>query len=242
MKDQSTGTTIGILKMGAPEPAFRARFGDFVDWITAKLPANAKSSVRVFDPAAGALPEAAGLSGLIITGSHSMVTDPSAGERTAFRWLERVLATELPVLGMCYGHQMLGHVLGGEVGPLPGGPEIGVAQVTFAATDDPLFASCGASESVAVIHWQSVRRLPAGAQVLAWGEREPHQAVRFQPRAWGVQFHPEFSPEILVDLVRTHEGVLREEGRDPARVVAEAARWRERTDLIRRFVRLAAPA
>jgi GMP synthase (glutamine-hydrolysing) len=115
----------------------------------------------------------------------------------------------------------------------------GVIEVEFAAGEDPLFGPCGARQRVAVIHWQSVLRLPAGAQVLGSGVREPFHAVRFLPWVWGVQFHPEFSPEVLTDLVGEHPGALRELGRDPAQVAVETSRWREQTGLISRFARLA---
>jgi len=168
----------------------------------------------------------------------SQMTDPSSSERAAFRWLEKVLQTEMPVLGLCYGHQMLGRVFGGEVGPLPGGPEIGVAEIEFAAAGDPLFAPCGARQRVAVIHWQSLLCLPAGSQVMGGGAREPHHAVRFLPQVWGVQFHPEFSPEVLTDLAGEHPDALRESGRDPAQIAVETSQWREQTGVISRFARL----
>lgn len=240
MNRQSSSGTIGILKMGSIQPAFRARHGDFVDWIKQRMPEEVSKASQVFDPEAGVLPAPAGLAGLIITGSDSMVTNPSSGDLAAFRWLEGVLNADVPVLGLCYGHQMLGHVLGGDVGPLPGGPEIGVADIAFTAGDDPLFAPCGSRQRVAVIHWQTVLRLPAGAQVLARGTREPCQAVRFMPRVWGVQFHPEFSPDVWADMAAECHAPLREAGLDPAKVVAEARQWREQTGVIGRFAEFAA--
>jgi GMP synthase (glutamine-hydrolysing) len=231
---------LAILRMGTPAPAFRRRFGDFADWIRARLPAGLAATTRVVDPDWGRLPAPAAFRGVIITGSHSMVATATAGERKAFRWIERVLAAEIPVLGLCYGHQMLGHVLGGEVGPRPGGPEIGVVPVTFAAGGDPLFGPCGRRQRVAVIHWQGIRRLPAGAAGLGRSAREPHHAVRFAPRVWGVQFHPEFGAAALAAYVRAHAAVLRGQGRDPAAAWRAARRWREASGVIARFAALAA--
>jgi len=230
---------IGILKMGSIGPAFRARHGDFVDWIKQKMPPDLAATAAVLDPAAGTLPDPVGADALIITGSDSMVTNPSPSDLAAFRWLEKILNDGTPVLGLCYGHQMIGHVLGGEIGPLPGGPEIGVADVVFAAGDDPLFAPCRKQQKVAVIHWQSILRLPTGAKVLGRGTHEPYQAVRFLPRVWGVQFHPEFDTKMLTEMADQHPGELREAGRDPARVAIETSQWREETDVISRFARLA---
>lgn len=230
---------LGILKMGTTDPEIRKQFGDFENWILEALPAERRTGVSICDPAKGSLPDPASLGAVVITGSPSMVTHPSPGELVAFRWLERAMKAEVSVLGLCYGHQMIGHVLGGEIGPLPGGPEIGVVEVEFVAKDDPLFAPCGNRQEVAVLHWQSILRLPAGAQALGRSAREPHHAVRFAPRVWGVQFHPEFSPAVLTELTRRDADALSGQGESPKLTVSVASRWREQTDLIARFARLA---
>jgi GMP synthase (glutamine-hydrolysing) len=134
---------------------------------------------------------------------------------------------------------MLGHVLGGQVGPLPGGPEIGVADVTFDADSDPLFEKCAPRQRVAVIHWQTILRLPAGARVLGRSEREPHQAVRFAHNVWGVQFHPEFSRAVMVDYVEACRDELVKLDQDRDAVAADTARWAEdQTGVIARFAEL----
>jgi GMP synthase-like glutamine amidotransferase len=72
-----------------------------------------------------------------------------------------------------------------------------------------------------------------------WVERLCGQAAIIGlPQVWGVQFHPEFSPEVLTDLAGEHPDVLRESGRDPDQVAVETSRWREETGVISRFARL----
>jgi GMP synthase (glutamine-hydrolysing) len=235
----SATRTVSILKMGFAEPELLAKYGDYVDMVRRKLPEPQQAATRVIDPSAGPLPEPQSIKSLIITGSSSMVTDPTPTDLVAFRWLERVLAAERPVLGLCYGHQMLGHILGGQVGPLPGGPEIGVADITLNAADDPLFSACAPHQRVAVIHWQTILRLPAGARVLGTGIRDPHQAVRFAKNVWGVQFHPEFSRAVMIDYVEACSDEIDELGLDPKTTATEMAQWTEdQTDVIARFAQL----
>jgi GMP synthase (glutamine-hydrolysing) len=225
--------------MGFAEPELLAKYGDYVDMVRRKLPASEQAAAQVIDPLTGTLPDPRSIDRLIITGSSSMVTDPSPTDLQAFNWLGDVLDAGKPVLGLCYGHQMLAHVLGGKVGPLAGGPEIGVADVTLDAADDPLFSDCAPHQRVAVIHWQTILRLPAGAHVLGKGIRDPHQAVRFSKNVWGVQFHPEFSRAVMIDYVEACTDEFTKRGQDQTAVAAEMAAWPEdQTDVIARFARV----
>ncbi len=78
-----------------------------------------RGSVEVIDPELAPLPEPRHFSGAILTGSHSMVTDHEPwSERTA-AWIPAVMAAGTPLLGICYGHQLIAYALGGDVGPNP---------------------------------------------------------------------------------------------------------------------------
>jgi GMP synthase (glutamine-hydrolysing) len=236
----SAARTVSILKMGFAEPELLAKYGDYVDMVRRKLPEPQQATAQVIDPSAGgALPDPHSIDRLIITGSSSMVTDPTPTDLQAFNWLEDVLDAGKPVLGLCYGHQMLGHVLGGKVGPLPGGPEIGVADIALNAADDPLFSACAPHQRVAVIHWQTILHLPPGAHILGMGKRDPHQAIRFAKNVWGVQFHPEFSRAVMIDYVEACADEIDETGLDPKTTATEMAQWTEdQTHIIARFATL----
>jgi GMP synthase (glutamine-hydrolysing) len=85
-------------------------------------------------------------------------------------------------------------------------------------------------------HVDSVTVLPKGAQILATTALEPHAALRFGERAWGVQFHPEFDEQVMTEYVETRVQVLAEEGRDPAALLAAIAAARAGSLVLRRFV------
>jgi GMP synthase (glutamine-hydrolysing) len=185
---------LAIFKMGSTWPAMVQARGDFDDWLRRSL-GKAQSHTIVIAVAEGeALPPHETLAGAIISGSHAMVTDRPDWSESLADWLRQAVPAGLPVLGICYGHQLLAQALGGEVGNLEPEPEVGTVCValTDAGREDPLFRDLPNEFPAHASHVQSARRLPENAVHLARSAREPHHAFRIGPCAWGVQFHPEF--------------------------------------------------
>ncbi len=112
--------------------------------------------------------------------------------------LADAVALGVPTLAVCLGHQLAAVALGGTVGRNPSGRTIGPVPVrlTGAAASDELLSG---SEGLPAIHYNDdvVLELPSRATVLATLPDGRPQALRFGPRAWGVQFHPETSPEVF---------------------------------------------
>ena len=112
--------------------------------------------------------------------------------------LADAVAREVPTLGVCLGHQLAGVALGGVVGRNPSGRTVGPVPVrlTGAAASDPLL---GGFDGLPAIHYNDdvVLEVPTGATVLATLPDGRPQALRFGRVAWGVQFHPETSPEVF---------------------------------------------
>lgn len=184
------------------------------------------------------LPPPTGLRGVMITGSPAMVTDRAPwSERTA-AWLRTAVANGTPILGVCYGHQLLAHALGGEAGYNPRGPEAGPVEVMPApeAADDPLLCILPDSgESCYAIHYQAALRLPRGIAPLAGSAADPHHAVRFAARVWGVQFHPEFTSPVMRGILEAERAALTRAGLD---VDARLAACHDSIDAAgRRFLR-----
>ena len=188
-----------ILLAGHAPDSIRARHGDFPAWFcrAARLP---RSRVRVINIAAGeALPALDAIAGAIITGSGAMVTDHLAWSERAAGWIRDAVDQALPLFGVCYGHQLMAHALGGRVDYLPGGREIGTQAIsrTEHADTDRAGRTLPATFRAHTTHEQSVLEAPPAAQVLARSVRDPHQMLRYGPHALSTQFHPEFSAEIM---------------------------------------------
>jgi GMP synthase (glutamine-hydrolysing) len=129
--------------------------------------------------------------------------------------LERAVEQEVPVLGICLGAQVLARALGGAVTAAVE-PEIGWLEIvpTKAAAEDPLFAHLETAAGVYQWHYD-VFEPPPQARVLARSAKIPNQAFRLDGAdAWGIQFHPEATPELWELWISRHPVEVRDAGVD----------------------------
>ena len=211
-----------IIKTGVTGKAAYAKAGDFERWIIDAKQDDA-SNFRVTEVFNGeSLPDCETVAGAIITGSPAMVTDRLNWSEYTAEWLRQAVKSRLPVLGICYGHQLLAHALGGRVDFHPQGREIGTTVVTplSSANDDTLFAEIKSPFTAHVSHMQSVVALPDGAIILASNEFDRHQAVKYSDRVWGLQFHPEFEENIILAYMEERKAALLAEGLDLEKLLA----------------------
>jgi GMP synthase (glutamine-hydrolysing) len=231
-----------ILKTGSTHPHIRDQFGDFDDWIAAGLRQGGATAIETHDAQQQALarPPTA-FSGVVLTGSHAMVSERAPWSEALVPWLQEAVRAGTPVLGICYGHQLLAHALGGEVTHHPDGVEIGTVTVNRHAVSeaDPLLGGLPERFPAQAVHWQSVRKLPANAVLLAGSAHEAHHAFRVGERAWGVQFHPEFSDPALRAYLDGLGPILASEGRDAAAIADALRPTPEAASVLPRFAKLA---
>jgi GMP synthase (glutamine-hydrolysing) len=237
--------SILVLKTGEALASVKARRGDFEEWIAEGL-LRGLQEVEVAAVYEGeALPPVDSHAGVVVTGSPGMVSDREAWSEASGHWLARIVAQDrMPVLGLCYGHQLIAHGLGGEVGPNPNGREMGTVETRFEAAGRgqrvaglaPLFEPGAMLAHMS--HVESVLHPPAGAQVLASTDLEPHAALQFGPRQWGVQFHPEFDREIMQLYVEVRRESLVAEGLDPDSMITQARETPESAGVLARFAEI----
>jgi GMP synthase-like glutamine amidotransferase len=144
--------------------------------------------------------------------------------RDELRLIERTLRTELPVLGICLGSQLLAHALGARVYPNTS-KEIGWydVELTPGAGDDTLFA--GLPRSFTPLHWHGdVFDLPTGAVPLARSRLTPQQAFRHGAAAYGVLFHLELDRPQLGSWLTAFAAELEAENIAPRSILADADR------------------
>jgi GMP synthase (glutamine-hydrolysing) len=227
-----------IIKTGSTMQSIGARFGDFETWFQRHLTAPSVRVVAVHE--GDALPQVGAVDRVVITGSPHMVTARAPwSERTA-QWLQQAHVDGVPMLGVCYGHQLLAHALGGEVAWNPNGRQIGytTVQLTAAAQADALLGATPTALSAFTTHQQAVTRLPPNAVRLATTPKDPNHAFRLGASTWGVQFHPEFDPQIMSAYLAERRIQLEAESIDVDALQAAIQPAPDATAILTRFAQL----
>lgn len=193
-----------VLKTGRTFPHLANLYGDFEHWLSTGLRAGCTLPIEVLEAQHAsttpqAWPDPRRLAGVVISGSHDMVTDEAAWIQHTAHWLRDVCHADVPVLGICFGHQLLAQALGGQAGNHPRGLELGTVAIETrtAATRDPVWRDMPGTFDAHTVHYQSVLQLPPGATLLAGNAHDHHHAYRWRHNVWGVQFHPEFDARIM---------------------------------------------
>ncbi|MDA9909680.1 glutamine amidotransferase [Gammaproteobacteria bacterium] len=230
-----------ILKTGSTIPVIAEEKGDFEQWIATgmSLSVNQTLSVSVFE--GQALPDLQSISSIVITGSPAMATEKLDWIEKSQHFILSAINAGIPVLGICFGHQLLAQAMGGKVDWHPQGREIGTTLVNRSTEsfDDPLFNEMPVTFPVHTTHMQTVTELPSDAIILASNEFESHHAVRFARNVWGVQFHPEFDAAIMRRYIKERHVQIDDEGLNSTALLADVCPTPEALLVLRNFSALA---
>ena len=168
-----------------------------------------------------------GFSGLVSLGAFAGVEDEAETTWMPFerKLIESALAIEMPVLGLCFGSQLLASVAGAEVGK-SGKPEVGWYEVEMAeaAAEDPLMSVLGPQPEVIQYHYDTFNwpEEPgaSGHEVTILGTANGmNQAFRVGKNAWGTQFHIEMNLPTMLGWIASYPRAFEKAGNVPTEQV-----------------------
>jgi GMP synthase-like glutamine amidotransferase len=191
---------IGLLMVGHVDPKSVHIAGDYPELFGAILNPLGIELVR-YDLALGQFPlDVHECDGWICSPSRMSTYDPVDWLRDTEELLRQIVATEVPYVGICFGHQLLAQALGGLVEKSPYGWGVGVKDYDVLEAK-PWMAPSATSIAMIGSHQDQVVRLPEGAELLFRADYCPFGGFAIGERAWTIQVHPEFVPELADHLL-----------------------------------------
>ncbi len=201
---------MGVLQTGEVNPALVAEHGEYPDmFIRLFRQVDPALEFRVWRSVHGEIPASPEEADLwLVTGSRHGVYDKLPWMEPLKAFLRAAYAAERPILGVCFGHQILAEALGGEVVKSERGWGIGAQD--YALTKKPGWLE-GARDSLRfnAVHQDQVVKTPAEAEILAGSEFCPNAILAYggaeSPLAVSIQAHPEFDDAYERALIETRE-------------------------------------
>ena len=184
---------IGILQTGEAPDVLSHEMGDYPDMFHRLLEDKGLTfrTFRVLDmdfPAS-----VTECDGWLLTGSRHGAYEDHAFIPPLEEFIRRAMEARVPLVGICFGHQIVAQALGGRVERFPGGWSVGPTVYHF--DGEPVVLNAW--------HRDQVTELPEGAQVIASNAFCAHAALVYGDRALTVQAHPEFADAFVEGLMRT---------------------------------------
>ena len=186
-----------LYKTGETDRQLVCDIGDYEGWFGRVLGEEVSLELhRAFDAPHHRL---SGYDGLIITGSPRSLVEPEPWMDQAAEFIRRAADAGVPVLGVCFGHQLLGYAYGGRVRMNPNGWEVGTVEVELneRGRRDPLFDGLPDRLHVNQSHRDEVETLGPDVERLASSALTETQALAVGAHVRGVQFHPEMDGKVV---------------------------------------------
>lgn len=190
---------IGILQCGQSPAQLRQSLGDYPDMVVHLLEGRG-FEFRTWHVEAMAFPEDIhDAQGWLLTGSRHGAYEDHAFIPPLEAFIREAYAAGVPMVGICFGHQIIAQALGGTVVKHPGGWAVGAQDYDFG----------GVPVTLNAWHQDQVAVLPPGAQVAGRNAFCDNAALIYGDRAFTVQAHPEFGDAFVQGLMETRaKGVV----------------------------------
>ncbi|MFE3838127.1 type 1 glutamine amidotransferase [Pseudogemmobacter sonorensis] len=198
---------IGILQTGESPDALRAEMGDYPDLFETLLSEHGFDFRRYRVMSMDFPASVHDCDGWLITGSRFGAYEDHPFIKPLEAFIHEAYAARVPVVGICFGHQIIAQAMGGRVEKYPGGWTVGPTDYDFGTETLTLNAW----------HQDQVVELPPGAQVIARSPTCENAALLYDDRMLTVQPHPEFSRDFIGGLIEKRgRGLVPEDRLDAA--------------------------
>ncbi|MEJ1990689.1 MAG: type 1 glutamine amidotransferase [Maritimibacter sp.] len=182
---------IGILQTGHAPDEVRGELGDYADMFEQLLAGRGFTFTR-YDVVDGVFPEnPEAADGWIVTGSRHGVYEDHPWLPPLEEFIRAIAAADRPLIGVCFGHQVIAQALGGKVEKFSGGWAVGQQDYDFG----------GEVLKLNAWHQDQVIVPPEGAEVIASNAFCANAALAIGDKIFTIQPHPEFTAEMIAGLI-----------------------------------------
>ncbi len=199
---------IGILQTGRSPDEIAEKYGQY-DTLFRKLLDGRGFEFDTYAVLDNVLPDSVDAAdGWLITGSKFGVYEPHPWIAPLESFLREAYAADIPIIGVCFGHQILAQALGGTVEKYEGGWSVGKVAYQTEKREQPT--------ELMAFHQDQVTALPEEAEVIGSTDFCQFAMLAYGNKALTVQPHPEFTAEFMVNLLKARGDML------PPEIVAQA--------------------
>ncbi|KAM7479046.1 hypothetical protein LguiA_027259 [Lonicera macranthoides] len=198
------GKRFAVLLCASDSDYVKKKYGGYFG-VFVRMLAEEGETWDVFRVAAGEFPtddEIGLFDGFVITGSCNDAHGNDDWICKLLSLVKKLDSMKKKVLGICFGHQLLGRALGGKIGRSISGWDIGTTTIHLSSSPK-LFGSLIMPTQLSVIecHRDEVRELPPKAEVIARSDKTGIEMFRYGDHFMGIQGHPEYTNDILLHLI-----------------------------------------
>lgn len=213
--DRAASFSIGILETGRPPEPLANEHGSYPTMIAELIKATAPANwtYRSYAALDGDLPASATeCDAWLISGSKFGAYEDLEWIHALEEFLRRAFAISVPIVGICFGHQILAQALGGTVAKSGKGWGLGSSSYDWTDPKPDWLAKTPLADHenfvIQALHQDQVIDIPKEATIIAKSDFCPAAALTYGDQALSFQGHPEFSADFVADLIEVRRGTV----------------------------------